>query len=93
MKTYIKFLLNSYLKSFFYVLIIISSLVLIINLLTEIEFFKDLNVSIFFTVYLSLLNSPSMVFEIFPFVFLISTQLFFIKLFDNDEIGFLNIQV
>lgn len=86
MKTYIKFLLNSYLKSFFYVLIIISSLVLIINLLTEIEFFKDLNVGIFFTVYLSLLNSPSMVFEIFPFVFLISTQLFFIKLFDNDEI-------
>ena len=49
MKTYIKFLLNSYLKSFFYVLIIISSLVLIINLLTEIEFFKDLNVGIFFT--------------------------------------------
>ena len=40
MKTYIKFLLNSFLKSFFYVLIIISSLVLIINLLTEIEFLK-----------------------------------------------------
>ena len=64
MKTYIKFLLNSYLKSFFYVLIIISSLVLIINLLTEIEFFKDLNVGIFFTVYLSLLNYPIIVFDI-----------------------------
>ena len=27
-----------------------------------------------------------MVFEIFPFIFLISTQLFFIKLFSNNEI-------
>ena len=27
-----------------------------------------------------------MLFEIFPFIFLISTQLFFIKLFNNDEI-------
>ena len=86
MKTYIKFLINTFLKSFFYTLLIIFSLVFIINLLTELEFFKNIDVSIFFTIYLSLLNSPSMIFEIFPFIFLISTQLFYIKLFNNDEI-------
>ena len=86
MKTYIKFLVGSYINSFLYVLLIIFSLVFIINFLTELDFFKDINVSVFFTIYLSLLNSPSMIFEIFPFIFLISTQLFYIKLLSNDEI-------
>ena len=86
MKTYIKFLINIFLNSFIYVSLIIFSLVFIINLLTELEFFKEIDVSIFYTFYLSLLNSPNMVFEIFPFIFLISTQLFYIKLFNNNEI-------
>ena len=86
MKTYIKFLINIFLNSFIYVSLVIFSLVFIINLLTELEFFKEIDVSIFYTFYLSLLNSPNMVFEIFPFIFLISTQLFYIKLFNNNEI-------
>ena len=86
MKTYINFLTAIFLKSFLYVLLTIFSLVFLINLLTEIEFFNDINVSIFFPIQLSILNAPSMIFEIFPFIFLISTQLFFIKLFNNDEI-------
>ena len=86
MKTYIKFLIYTYLRSFIYVSLIILSLVFIINLLSELEFFKEINVGVFFITYLSFLNSPSMVFEIFPFIFLISTQLFFIKLFSNNEI-------
>ena len=86
MKTYIKFLINIFFKSFLYVIFIVLSLVFIINLLTELEFFRDIEVGIFFTIYLSLINSPSMVFEIFPFILLITTQLFFIKLLNNDEI-------
>ena len=86
MKTYIKFLLNIFFRSFLYVLFIVLSLVFIINLLTELEFFRDINVGILFTLYLSLINSPSMIFDIFPFILLIATQLFFIKLFNNDEI-------
>ena len=39
-----------------------------------------------FTLLLSFLNAPSMLFEMFPFIFLITTQLFFIKLFQNKEI-------
>ena len=37
--------------------------------------------------YLSLLNTPSIIFDMFPFIFLISTQFFFIKLFNNNEIN------
>ena len=86
MKTYINFISSIFLRSFVFVFLIIFSLVFIINLLTELEFFKDLDVSLFFTIYLSLINSPSMIFEIFPFIFLISTQLFFINLFRDDQI-------
>ena len=86
MKTYIKFLITIYSKSLLYVLFVILSLVFILNLLTELEFFKDIKVETYFTLLLSLLNTPSMIFDMFPFIFLITTQLFFIKLFNNKEI-------
>ena len=86
MKTYIKFLSVIFLKSFFYVLLIMLSLVFILNVLSELEFFKEIDIGIDFTLFLSLLNSPSMIFEMFPFIFLISTQFFFIKLFNNNEL-------
>ena len=86
MKTYIKFLCNIFIKSFFYVLLVMLSLVFILNVLSELEFFKDIEVGINFTLLLSLLNSPSMIFEMFPFIFLLSTQFFFIKLFNNNEL-------
>ena len=86
MKTYIKFLCYIFLKSFFYVFLVMLSLVFILNVLSELEFFKDIDVGINFTLFLSLLNSPSMIFEMFPFIFLITTQFFFIKLFNNNEL-------
>ena len=87
MKTYIKFLSKTYLSSFFYVLLIMFSLIFILNLLSELDFFKDINVNSYFPIYLSLLNSPTFIFEMFPFIFLISTQLFFITLFNNNQLS------
>ena len=62
------------------------SLVLILNLLSELDFFKNLNVNTYFPLYLSLLNSVSLVFEMLPFIFLISIQFFFINFFKNNEL-------
>ena len=62
------------------------SLVFILNILTELEFFKDINIDISLTLFLAILNSPSMIFEMFPFIFLLTAQLFFIKLFNNNEL-------
>ena len=87
MKTYIKFLSKIFLNSFFYVSLIMFSLIFILNLLSELDFFKDIKVDSYFPIYLSLLNSPTFIFEMFPFIFLISTQLFFITLFNNNQLS------
>ena len=86
MKIYIKFLTLIFFKSLFYVISVMFSLIFILNLLTELEFFKGIEVSAGFPILLSLFNSPSMIFDMLPFIFLISTQLFFIELFNNNEI-------
>ena len=86
MKVYIKFFSLIFFKSLLYVISIMYSLVFILNLLTELEFFKGIEVNIEFLILLSILNSPSMIFEMLPFIFLITAQLFFIKLFNNNEI-------
>ena len=87
MKTYIKFLVITFLKSFINIFLIMLSLVFVLNILKEIEFFSNTEVNSFYPIYLSLMNAPSVVFEMFPFIFLISTQFFFIKLFNNNEIN------
>ena len=86
MKVYIKFITLTFLSSLVFVTIITMSLVFILNLLTELDFFKEINTETHFLLFLSILNSPSMIYEIFPFILLITTQLFFIKLFNNNEI-------
>ena len=86
MKVYIKFITKVFFKSLIFVFLIMISLVFILNLLSELEFFKNENVSLSFTLFLSLLNSPVQIFELFPFILLITIQLFFIKFFENKEI-------
>tara|TARA_B110000037_G_scaffold131748_1_gene149697 strand:+ start:1738 stop:2811 length:1074 start_codon:yes stop_codon:yes gene_type:complete len=86
MKTYIKFLLNLFNISFFKVFSIFFMIILIINILEQIDFFKNLNVSIVYTIFLSFLNTPSIIFEILPFIFLLGAQVFFIQLIDKNEL-------
>ena len=86
MKVYIKFISTVFFKSLVFVFLIMISLVFILNLLSELEFFKNENVGLSFTLFLSLLNSPIQIFELFPFILLITIQLFFIKFFENKEI-------
>ena len=86
MKTYIKFLLIIFFKAFLYSTLVTFSLVFIMSLLSELDFFKEINVEIFTPLFLSFLISPSVIFEMFPFIFLITGQLFFIKLFENNQI-------
>ena len=87
MKTYTKFLIYGFIKSFLNVFLVMISLVFILNILKEIEFFSNKDVNSFYPIYLSIMSSPSIIFEMFPFIFLIATQFFFLKLFDNDEIN------
>ena len=87
MNTYNQFLIKNFLISLLNVFFVFFSLIFVLNLLTELEFFKKSDVSTFFPLYLALINTPMFVFEMFPFIFLISTQFFFINLFNNNEIN------
>ena len=87
MNTYTKFLVKTYLLSLLNVFFIFFCLIYILNLLTELEFFKQISVNAYFPLYLSLINTPMFVFEMFPFIFLISTQFFFNSLFTDDEMN------
>ena len=57
----------------------------------EIVFFEKYEVGLYYPVFLTLLNTPSVLFEIFPFIFLIASQLFFIKFKENEELNLLKI--
>jgi lipopolysaccharide export system permease protein len=86
MKTYIKFLINLFNVSFLKIFIIFFIIILITNILEQVEFFKGIDLSFFYLFFLSLLNTPSILFEILPFIFLLSTQIFFIHLIDKNEL-------
>ena len=51
MKTYIKFLIINFIKSFINILVVFTGLIIIINLLSELDFFKDTQVEIFFPIF------------------------------------------
>ena len=86
MKTYAKFLIKGFIKSLLSIFFVMISLVFILNILKEIEFFSNKEVNSFYPIYLSVMSSPSIIFEMFPFIFLIATQFFFLKLFNNNEL-------
>ena len=87
MKTYTKFLIHIFNISFFKVFTIFFIIIFILNILEQIEFFKNMNLSFFYLIFLSFLNTPSIIFEILPFIFLISTQVFFIYFIDKNELA------
>jgi len=86
MKTYTKFLINLFNFSLLKVFSIFFTIILITNILEQAEFFKDANIGFFYLVFLSFLNTPSIIFEILPFIFLLSTQVFFINLIEKNEL-------
>ena len=86
MKTYTKFLINLFNISFFKIFIIFFIFILISNILEQVEFFKNIDLSFYYLILLSFLNTPSILFEILPFIFLLSTQSFFIQLIDKNEL-------
>ena len=86
MKTYIKFLLSIFFNSFWKIFFLFFGIILITGIVEEIEFFRNIDEHFSYPILLSLLNTPAVIFEILPFIFLISTQLFFIKLIDSHEL-------
>ena len=85
-KIYQKYLINSFLKTLLSVFCIFFSLVIILNIFEEVSYLKETDTGLIFPFFLTLLNSPSIVYETFPFIFFISTQFLFIRLLDKEEL-------
>ena len=85
-KTYQKYIFSKFIKKYTYISIIFFCLVIVIGILEEISFFKNLEEKLFLPYFLTLLNAPSNLFQIFPFIFFLTTQLFFFDLYKNDEL-------
>ena len=88
-KTYQIYLAKVFTLTLVKTFLVFMSLAFILNIFEEINFFKDLEVSITIPIFLTFLNLPSIVFDIFPFIFLITAQFAFIKLIDQNEINVL----
>lgn len=87
-KNYSRYIIKNFLLCLIKVTFVFGTVVIVMNLLEEINFFKDDSDKIILTpIFLTLLNMPSILFELFPFIFLISTLFFFIESIDNDEIN------
>ena len=86
-KIYAKHIYKVYLVRFAYISLIFSSLIFIMNILEELKFFSEIeDVGIGLPIFLTILNLPSILFQIFPFIILITTQFFFMKFQSNSEI-------
>ena len=85
-KIYERYIIKKYFKLFFIISLVFLSLAIILNIFEEISFFKDIDVNPLMPYFLTFLNAPITLFEIFPFIFLISAQFFFYEIFKNDEI-------
>ena len=88
-KVYQKYIISNFLYKFFNISIVFFCLTIILGILEEISFFKNLEVNIFYPYFLTILNAPITLFEIFPFIFLLSSQFLFYDLFKKDELNLL----
>ena len=89
-KKYQSYIFSLFTKYFLLVSIIFFCVVVIVNIFEEIKFSEKYQAEVYYSIYLSLLNAPSLMFEIFPFIFLISVKIFYINLVDRNELSILN---
>lgn len=90
-KIYQSYLIKKFLCKFLIITSIFFCLIVILGILEEISFFKNLNTNYLYPYFLTFLNSPITLFEIFPFIFLLTTQFLLYDLFKNDELTLLKI--
>ena len=90
-KTYEKYIVRSFINKFLTISLIFFSLIVLLSILEEISFFKNTDVNFILPYLITFLGAPITLFEIFPFIFLISTQFLFYDLIKKDELNLFKI--
>ena len=91
-KTLDKYLIYIFFKKILITFSIFFALIFILSLLEEIEFFQEFKSGLYLSILASLLNSPSLLLEIIPFIIFISCQFFFIDIINSKEIEIIKIK-
>ena len=82
----LKYLLNSYLKTLFKVFLFFYSFGIIINLFEEIEFFKNLDVSILTPLLLTIIYIPGLIIDLLPFIIFVASMKFLVDIRNNKDL-------
>ena len=85
MRTFDKYFIKLFFKKILLICMIFFSLIFILTIFEEITFFSDTNSKFYLPFFLSLIDAPTTLLEILPFIILISSQLFFIDIIKNKE--------
>ena len=85
-KKYQLYITVMFIKNLFLISLVFLGLSFILNFFEELKFFENYEVGIKYPLLLTFLNSPSILFELFPFIFLITIKFFYIHLNEKNEI-------
>ena len=89
LKQYQNYLTKLFLKNIFIILMVFIFLSFFLNIFEEIKYFEDKENELYYPILLTILNIPSVIFEILPFIYLLGVMFFFINLYENNEIELL----
>ena len=81
-----KYFFIEYSKIVFNVTLAFLALGTVLNIFEEVNFFKDHAVGFLLPLSLTFLKVPAMIYKLFPFIFLISSIILFIKFIQSEEI-------
>jgi len=88
-KIYQSYIYKKFLLKYFYLNLVFLTLVIILGTLEEISFFKNLDSNFTYPLILTFLSAPNTLFEILPFIILLSTQFLFFELINKNELSLL----
>jgi lipopolysaccharide export system permease protein len=100
LKSINRYIINEYIKSLFVVIAVMLSIILLINLLDEFNFFKSKkDLKFIFFIIFTILKIPNLLVNLFPFIVLFGGIVFYLKIYNHNEVislrvmGYSNIQI
>ena len=84
-RTFDKYFVSLFFKKLLILSLIFFSLIFILTIFEEITFFSETQSSFYLPFLMAALDVPSALLEIFPFIILITTQLFFLEIIRKKE--------
>ncbi len=79
LKQYEYYLTKLFLKNILIIFTVFIFLSFFLNIFEEIKYFENKENDLYYPILLTILNIPSIIFEILPFIFLLGVMFFFYK--------------